>query len=226
MKKTQVQGVHHITIVGSTKQSAVDFWEGVLGMPFLFEQPNLGKPDENHLYFDPGDGRLLTVFTNESREDARRKAPREIGCVEHLAFNDLACNFPASPLILSFFLSPFFIYSIYFPSVNQPPYKSTRFILVTPPKLFGGGGVLTILFSSSREEAIISPRNTSPPLLFFPADRQRSAGIPPREPSKPYWIPPLSRVLGLSFYGFFFSVNYYMRFSGVPWGVKLRQEWR
>ena len=39
-------------------------------MPFVFEQPNLGKPDENHLYFDPGDGRLLTVFTNESRDDA------------------------------------------------------------------------------------------------------------------------------------------------------------
>jgi len=87
VKKIQVQGVHHITIVGSTKQSAVDFWQGVLGMPFVFEQPNLGKPDENHLYFDPGDGRLLTVFTNEAREDARRHAPREIGCVEHIAFN-------------------------------------------------------------------------------------------------------------------------------------------
>jgi len=86
VKTTQVQGVHHITIVGSTKQSAVDFWQGVLGMPFLFEQPNLGKPDENHLYFDPGDGRLLTVFTDETRQDAGRHAPREIGCVEHLAF--------------------------------------------------------------------------------------------------------------------------------------------
>lgn len=87
MKRLQVQGVHHITIVGSNKQSAIDFWEGLLGMPFIFEQPNLGKPDENHLYFDPGDGRLLTVFTNETREDAKRPAPREIGCVEHIAFN-------------------------------------------------------------------------------------------------------------------------------------------
>jgi len=87
VKKVQVQGVHHITIVGSTRQSAIDFWEGALGMPFVLEQPNLGKPDENHLYFDPGDGRLLTVFTNESRQDAGRDAPREIGCVEHLAFN-------------------------------------------------------------------------------------------------------------------------------------------
>src|SRR6478752_9867865 len=97
MKKIQIQGVHHTTIVGSTKQSAIDFWSGVLGMPFVLEQPNLGKPDENHLYFDPGDGRLLTVFTNESREDARRHAPREIGCVEHIAFNVSRATFQQAP---------------------------------------------------------------------------------------------------------------------------------
>jgi glyoxalase family protein len=97
MQKIQVQGVHHTTIVGSTKQSAIDFWSGVLGMPFIFEQPNLGKPDENHLYFDPGDGRLLTVFTNEAREDARRHAPRDVGCVEHLAFHVSRATFLRAP---------------------------------------------------------------------------------------------------------------------------------
>jgi glyoxalase family protein len=101
MKKIQVQGVHHTTIVGSTKQSAIDFWSGVLGMPFVLEQPNLGKPDENHLYFDPGDGRLLTVFTNESRADARRPAPREVGCVEHLAFNVSRATFLQAPARLT-----------------------------------------------------------------------------------------------------------------------------
>ena len=100
-KKIQVQGLHHITIVGSSRQSAVDFWEGTLGMPFIFQQPNRGKPDENHLYFDPGDGRLLTVFTNESRDDARRPAPREIGCVEHLAFNVSRATFQLAPARLT-----------------------------------------------------------------------------------------------------------------------------
>jgi glyoxalase family protein len=100
-RKIQVQGFHHITLVGSTRQSAIDFWEGTLGMPFLFEQPNLGKPDENHLYFDPGDGRLLTVFTNESRTDARRPAPREIGCVEHFALNVSRATFEQAPARLS-----------------------------------------------------------------------------------------------------------------------------
>jgi glyoxalase family protein len=97
MSRIQVQGVHHITLVGSTRQSAIDFWEGALGMPFVFEQPNLGKPDENHLYFDPGDGRLLTVFTSESLTDACRHAPREAGCVEHVAFNVSRATFQLAP---------------------------------------------------------------------------------------------------------------------------------
>ena len=97
MKKVQVQGVHHITLVGSTKQSAIDFWQGALGMPFVLEQPNLGKPDENHLYFDPGDGRLLTVFTSESCKDAGRHVPREVGCVEHIAFNVSRATFQLAP---------------------------------------------------------------------------------------------------------------------------------
>jgi len=101
VKTIQVQGTHHITIVGSTRQSAIDFWEGLLGMPFVFEQPNLGNPNENHLYFDPGDGRLLTVFTNEARTDAGRPAPREIGCVDHLAFNVSRATFLLAPARLA-----------------------------------------------------------------------------------------------------------------------------
>ena len=102
-KRIQVQGVHHITLVGSTRQSAIDFWQGVLGMPFILEQPNLGKADENHLYFDPGDGRLITVFTDESRVDATRHAPREIGCVEHIAFNVSRATFLQAPARLTAF---------------------------------------------------------------------------------------------------------------------------
>src|SRR5215510_8543369 len=67
MRKLQSQGIHHITLVGSDRQTSIDFWEGVLGMPFVFEQPNLDRAEESHLYFDPGDGRLITIFTSESR---------------------------------------------------------------------------------------------------------------------------------------------------------------
>ena len=87
MRKLQVQGVHHITLTGADRQTSIDFWEGVLGMPFVFDQPNLDNPDEGHLYFDPGDGRLITIFTDERRTPDRRRTPTEPGCVHHLAFN-------------------------------------------------------------------------------------------------------------------------------------------
>ena len=86
MEKIQVQGVHHITLVGAARQVSIDFWEGVLGMPFVFEQPNLDNADESHLYFDPGDGRLITVFTNESRKVDTRPNPERPGNLHHLAF--------------------------------------------------------------------------------------------------------------------------------------------
>src|SRR6476619_3295953 len=86
MRKIQSQGVHHITLVGAKRQTSIDFWEGVLGMPFVFEQPNLDNPSESHLYFDPGDGRLITVFTNEERTADPRRTPTDPGCVHHVAF--------------------------------------------------------------------------------------------------------------------------------------------
>lgn len=87
LRKIQTQGVHHITINGANRQTSIDFWEGVLGMPFVFEQPNLDNANESHLYFDPGDGRLITIFTNEEREPVQRSAPREPGIVHHIAFS-------------------------------------------------------------------------------------------------------------------------------------------
>ena len=87
MRKIQTQGVHHITLVGARRQTSIDFWEGVLGMPFVFEQPNLDNEAESHLYFDPGDGRLITVFTNEDRGPREREIDeKEAGRVHHLAF--------------------------------------------------------------------------------------------------------------------------------------------
>src|SRR5690349_24570298 len=93
MRKLQSQGVHHITIVGADRQTSIDFWEGVLGMPFVFEQPNLDNPSESHLYFDPGDGRLITIFTNEERTGDPNRTPTDPGCVHHLAFAVSAATF-------------------------------------------------------------------------------------------------------------------------------------
>src|SRR5215213_8125424 len=85
MRKLQSQGVHHITLVGADRQTSIDFWEGVLGMPFVFEQPNLDKATESHLYFDPGDSRLITVFTDETRKPDPARTSTDVGCVHHIA---------------------------------------------------------------------------------------------------------------------------------------------
>jgi glyoxalase family protein len=87
VRKLQSQGVHHITITGAGRQTSIDFWEGLLGMPFVFEQPNLDNESESHLYFDPGDGRLITIFTNEDREADPARTPTDPGCVHHIALS-------------------------------------------------------------------------------------------------------------------------------------------
>jgi catechol 2,3-dioxygenase-like lactoylglutathione lyase family enzyme len=86
MTKIQAQGVHHITFVGSNREATIDFYQGVLGMPLIFEQPNLDVPEETHLYFDPGDGRLITFFVRPTRRADPTPNPQDIGNLHHLAF--------------------------------------------------------------------------------------------------------------------------------------------
>jgi glyoxalase family protein len=83
--KLQVQGVHHITFVGSNREATIEFYSGVLGMPLIFEQPNLDVPHETHLYFDAGDGRLITFFVRPRRPNDPAPNPEGIGNLHHLA---------------------------------------------------------------------------------------------------------------------------------------------
>ena len=87
MTKIQSQGLHHITMVGSNREATMAFYDGVLGMRFVFEQPNLDVPDETHLFFDMGDGRLLTFFVRPTRVPDPTPNPEGIGNLHHLAFN-------------------------------------------------------------------------------------------------------------------------------------------
>ena len=82
----QTQGVHHITMVGSNREAVIDFYQGVLGMPLVFSQPNLDVPEEEHLYFDAGDGRLLTFFVRPTRVNDSTPNPEGIGNLHHIAF--------------------------------------------------------------------------------------------------------------------------------------------
>ena len=82
----QTQGVHHITMVGSNREAVIDFYQGVLGMRLVFSQPNLDVPEEEHLYFDTGDGRLITFFVRPTRVNDPTPNPQGIGNLHHIAF--------------------------------------------------------------------------------------------------------------------------------------------
>ncbi|WP_069801754.1 VOC family protein [Thermogemmatispora onikobensis] len=86
MAKLQVQGVHHITFVGSNREAIIEFYRDFLGMPLIMEQPNLDVPEETHLYFDAGDGRLITFFVRADRTNDPTPNPEGIGNLHHLAF--------------------------------------------------------------------------------------------------------------------------------------------
>src|SRR5579859_1237328 len=86
MSTIQIQGVHHITFVGSNREETIDFYSGVLGLPLVMDQPNLDVPEESHLYFDAGDGRLITFFVRPTRQNDATPNPEGIGNLHHLAF--------------------------------------------------------------------------------------------------------------------------------------------
>src|SRR5258708_12598316 len=67
MSTIQAQGIHHITFVGSNRETTIDFYQNVLGMPLVMDQPNLHVPGETHLSFHPGDGRLIPFFGRPAR---------------------------------------------------------------------------------------------------------------------------------------------------------------
>ena len=148
MKKLQTQGVHHITLVGADRQTSIDFWEGVLGMPFVFEQPNLDRESESHLYFDPGDGRLITIFTNEARTPESTRTSTDTGAVHHIAFSVSQATFNQAVVRLdergihhSGVKDRGFMDSIYFtdPLGLLIELSSYRFV---PPAVFSHGEVL------------------------------------------------------------------------------------
>ena len=79
-------GTDHITIWGSNAEDTIAFYRDLLGMPLVLRQPNLDDPDQTHLFFDTGDGRILTVFVSDDRTSARGVRPG-VGGVHHLCFS-------------------------------------------------------------------------------------------------------------------------------------------
>ncbi len=79
-------GTDHITVWGSNAEDTIAFYRDLLGMPLVLRQPNLDDPSQTHLFFDTGDGRILTFFVSDDRPSARGQRPG-VGGVHHLCFS-------------------------------------------------------------------------------------------------------------------------------------------
>jgi catechol 2,3-dioxygenase-like lactoylglutathione lyase family enzyme len=84
-------GVDHMTLQGSNEEDTIAFYRDLLGMPLLIRQPHLGKPELTHLFFDTGDGRMLSFFVKDERETRSDRSwdsslNTGVGTVQHLAF--------------------------------------------------------------------------------------------------------------------------------------------
>ena len=79
-------GTDHITIWGSNEADTLAFYRDLLGMPLVLRQPNLDDPSQTHLFFDTGDGRILTVFVGD-RASNRGRQRGGTGSVHHLCFS-------------------------------------------------------------------------------------------------------------------------------------------
>ncbi|WP_227353196.1 VOC family protein [Haladaptatus salinisoli] len=81
-----VTGTDHITLIGSNVEDTVEFYRDVLGMPLVLKQPNLDAPHVTHLFFDTGDGRIITFFVEEGRQSNPAPQRTGIGAVHHISF--------------------------------------------------------------------------------------------------------------------------------------------
>ncbi|GGL70613.1 VOC family protein [Halocalculus aciditolerans] len=86
-------GTDHVTAIGSNEEDTVAYYRDVLGMPLVLRQPNLDDPEQTHLFFDTGDGRILTFFVSDDRQSNPNPHRHRVGSVHHLSFSIDAADF-------------------------------------------------------------------------------------------------------------------------------------
>lgn len=80
-----LHGIDHITLEGTTIEATIGYYRDILGCSLVLSQPNLDRKELTHLFFDPGDGRLISFFVSDERETTDLPPP-DPGHVHHLAF--------------------------------------------------------------------------------------------------------------------------------------------
>ncbi len=82
-----VTGVDHVTLVGSNAEDTIEFYRDILGLSLVLKQPNLDAPNVTHLFFDAGDGRIITFFVEDGRQSNRSPQRTPLGGVHHISFS-------------------------------------------------------------------------------------------------------------------------------------------
>lgn len=81
---TNIQGIHHITLISANAQHTVDFYTRVLGQRLVKKTINFDDPGSYHLYFGNETGQLGSVITFFEWPGASRGYPG-IGGTHHFA---------------------------------------------------------------------------------------------------------------------------------------------
>lgn len=80
-------GTDHVTVWGSNAEDTIAVYRDLLGMSLVLRQPNLDDPSQTHLFFDTGDGRIITFFVSDDRDSDPRPQRSGVGAVHHLSFS-------------------------------------------------------------------------------------------------------------------------------------------
>lgn len=90
-----LEGIDHITIEGGNRAETIAYYRDLLGMRLVIEQPNRDRPHLNHLFFDTGDGRLLTFFVTDDHETDSAPLELAAGHVHHISYRVSVDEFDA-----------------------------------------------------------------------------------------------------------------------------------
>ena len=74
----------HVTLVGGNKEDRTEFYCDVLRMALVLRQPNLDNPDATNLFFDSGDGRIVTFFVTDDRQSDASPLRHRTGSVQRI----------------------------------------------------------------------------------------------------------------------------------------------
>ncbi len=136
---TQINGLHHVTTIGSDAAAIDRFWTGLLGLRRVKKTVNFDAPDVYHLYYGDGMGHPGTAMTYFPFPDAARGRPGtgEVGEVR-LAIPEGAAGFWAERLGAGIEDDPFGAPSV---AVAAPDGDAFRLVEADDPRLPYAGTV-------------------------------------------------------------------------------------